>query len=40
MTADYLDYRALGYSLREVDLFAWLEVLHNKQGNDGTGEVG
>ena len=37
---DYLDYRALGYSTREVDLFAWLEELRDKQSGDGPPEVG
>jgi len=30
----YLGYQALGYSLREVDLFVWLEVLRDKQCED------
>ena len=33
-TPDYLDYRALGYSMREVDLFAWLEELRDKRCGD------
>ena len=40
VTADYLDYHALGYSMREVDLFAWLEMLRNKQREDRPCEVG
>ncbi len=36
----YLGYRALGYSLREVDLFVWLEVLRDKQCEDRPCELG
>ena len=39
-TADYIDYHALGYSTREVDLFAWLEVLRDKPCEDGPSEHG
>jgi len=40
VTTGYLGYRALGYSLREVDLFVWLEVLRDKQCEDRPCEVG
>ncbi|WP_028863765.1 sulfide/dihydroorotate dehydrogenase-like FAD/NAD-binding protein [Psychromonas aquimarina] len=36
----YLGYMGLGYSLREVDLFVWLEVLRDKQCKDSPCEVG
>ncbi|PRY21794.1 sulfide dehydrogenase (flavoprotein) subunit SudA /sulfide dehydrogenase (flavoprotein) subunit SudB [Aliiruegeria haliotis] len=36
----YLGYRALGYSLREVDLFVWLEVMRDKQCEDRPCELG
>lgn len=36
----YLGYQALGYSLREVDLFVWLEVLRDKQCEDRPCELG
>ncbi|WP_019616119.1 sulfide/dihydroorotate dehydrogenase-like FAD/NAD-binding protein [Psychromonas ossibalaenae] len=36
----YLGYMGLGYSLREVDLFVWLEVLRDKQCEDSPCEVG
>ncbi len=36
----YLGYRALGYSLREVDLFVWLEVMRDKQCDDRPCELG
>ncbi len=36
----YLGYRALGYSLREVDLFVWLEALRDKQCEDRPCELG
>ncbi|NDR59454.1 sulfide/dihydroorotate dehydrogenase-like FAD/NAD-binding protein [Aliiruegeria sabulilitoris] len=36
----YLGYRALGYSLREVDLFVWLEVMRDKQCDDKPCELG
>ena len=40
VTTGYLGYRALGYSMREVDLFVWLEVLRDKQCQDRPCEVG
>lgn len=40
VTTGYLGYRALGYSMREVDLFVWLEVLRDKQCLDRPCEVG
>jgi len=40
VTTGYLGYRALGYSLREVDLFVWLEVLRDKQCDDRPCVVG
>ena len=40
VTTGYLGYRALGYSLREVDLFVWLEVLRDKQCEDRPCEQG
>jgi glutamate synthase (NADPH/NADH) small chain len=40
VTTGYLGYRALGYSLREVDLFVWLEVLRDKQCEDRPCEKG
>jgi glutamate synthase (NADPH/NADH) small chain len=40
VTADYLDYHALGYSPREVDLFDWLEALRNEQCEDPPRERG
>ncbi|WP_372882207.1 sulfide/dihydroorotate dehydrogenase-like FAD/NAD-binding protein [Psychromonas sp.] len=36
----YLGYMGLGYSLREVELFVWLEVLRDKQCEDRPCEVG
>jgi len=36
----YLGYQTLGYSLREVDLFVWLEVLRDKQCEDRPCELG
>ncbi|WP_068119284.1 sulfide/dihydroorotate dehydrogenase-like FAD/NAD-binding protein [Tropicimonas marinistellae] len=36
----YLGYRALGYSLREVDLFVWLEAMRDKQCEDRPCELG
>ena len=40
VTTGYLGYRALGYSLREVDMFVWLEVLRDKQCEDRPCERG
>ena len=40
VTTGYLGYRALGYTLREVDLFVWLEVLRDKQCEDRPCEKG
>ena len=40
VTTGYLGYRALGYSMREVDLFVWLEVLRDKQCQDRPCELG
>ena len=34
VTTGYLGYRQLGYSLREIDLLVWLEVLRDKQCED------
>lgn len=36
----YLGYMGLGYSLREVELFVWLEVLRDKQCQDRPCELG
>ncbi|MCG6201554.1 sulfide/dihydroorotate dehydrogenase-like FAD/NAD-binding protein [Psychromonas antarctica] len=36
----YLGYMGLGYSLREVELFVWLEVLRDKQCKDSPCELG
>ncbi|WP_373237639.1 FAD-dependent oxidoreductase, partial [Cohaesibacter celericrescens] len=36
----YLGYQSLGYSLREVDMFVWLEVLRDKQCEDKPCELG
>ncbi|MGB5447243.1 MAG: FAD-dependent oxidoreductase, partial [Psychromonas sp.] len=36
----YLGYMGLGYSLREVELFVWLEVLRDKQCEDRPCELG
>ncbi|ANO33119.1 2-polyprenylphenol hydroxylase [Vibrio breoganii] len=36
----YLGYMGLGYSLREVELFVWLEVLRDKQCEDRPCEIG
>lgn len=36
----YLGYMSLGYSLREVELFVWLEVLRDKQCEDSPCERG
>jgi len=36
----YLGYMGLGYSLREVELFVWLEVLRDKQCEDSPCESG
>ncbi|MFT6984617.1 MAG: glutamate synthase (NADPH/NADH) small chain [Psychromonas sp.] len=36
----YLGYMGLGYSLREVELFVWLEVLRDKQCKDRPCEIG
>ena len=36
----YLGYQTLGYSLREVDLIVWLEVLRDKQCEDRPCELG
>jgi CxxC motif-containing protein len=38
-TMGHIGYRALGYTAREVDLFAWLEALRNKQRDDGPSEI-
>jgi glutamate synthase (NADPH/NADH) small chain len=40
VTTGYLGYRALGYSMREVELFVWLEVLRDKQCEDKPCELG
>jgi glutamate synthase (NADPH/NADH) small chain len=40
VTTGYLGYRELGYSLREVDLIVWLEVLRDKQCEDRPCEQG
>jgi glutamate synthase (NADPH/NADH) small chain len=40
VTTGYIGYRALGYSMREVDLFVWLEVLRDKQCEDRPCEAG
>ena len=40
VTTGYLGYRALGYSMREVDMFVWLEVLRDEQCDDRACEVG
>ncbi|MBU1176346.1 MAG: sulfide/dihydroorotate dehydrogenase-like FAD/NAD-binding protein [Alphaproteobacteria bacterium] len=40
VTTGYLGYRELGYSMREVDLFVWLEVLRDKQCDDRPCELG
>ncbi len=40
VTADYIDYRALGYSMREVDMFVWLEALRDEPCDDCACEVG
>jgi glutamate synthase (NADPH) small chain len=40
VTTGYLGYRALGYSMREVDLIVWLEVLRDKQCEDRPCELG
>ena len=40
VTADYLDYHALGFSSREVDLFAWLEALRDEPDEDRPPENG
>lgn len=40
VTTGYLGYRELGYSLREVDLFVWIEVLRDKQCEDRPCETG
>jgi CxxC motif-containing protein len=40
VTMGHIGYRTLGYSPREVDLFAWLERLRNKRRDDGPAEVG
>ena len=39
-TMGHIGYRALGYTAREVDLFAWLETLRNTQRDHGLSEVG
>ena len=39
VTMGHIGYRTLGYTTREVDLFAWLEVLRKKQRDDGPSEV-
>ncbi|UJF17156.1 sulfide/dihydroorotate dehydrogenase-like FAD/NAD-binding protein [Vibrio sp. SS-MA-C1-2] len=36
----YLGYMGLGYSLREVELFVWLEVIRDKQCEDRPCEIG
>lgn len=36
----YLGYMGLGYSLREIELFVWLEVLRDKQCEDSPCETG
>ena len=36
----YLGYMGLGYSLREVELFVWLEVIRDKQCEDKPCEIG
>jgi glutamate synthase (NADPH/NADH) small chain len=40
VTTGYLGYRALGFTLREVDMFVWLEVLRDKQCEDRPCEQG
>ena len=40
VTTGYIGYRALGYSMREVDMFVWLEVLRDEPCDDRTCEVG
>ena len=40
VTTGYLGYRELGYSMREVDLIVWLEVLRDKQCDDRPCENG
>ncbi len=40
VTTGYLGYRALGYSMREIDLIVWLEVLRDKQCDDRPCELG
>ena len=40
VTTGYLGYRALGYTMRDVDLFVWLEVLRDKQCQDRPCELG
>ena len=39
VTMGHIGYRTLGYTMREVDVFAWLEVLRKKQRADGPSEV-
>ncbi|NVN88157.1 MAG: sulfide/dihydroorotate dehydrogenase-like FAD/NAD-binding protein [Rhodopseudomonas sp.] len=36
----YLGYQSLGYSMRECELFVWLEVLRDKQCDDRPCEIG
>lgn len=40
ITVGYIGYRTLGYSAREVDLFAWLEMLRGEQDNGDASEGG
>ncbi|MBX4421203.1 hypothetical protein K4H00_24660, partial [Mycobacterium tuberculosis] len=36
----YLGYMSLGYTLRDVELFVWLEVLRDKQCDERPCELG
>lgn len=40
VTQGYLGYMGLGYSLREVEMFVWLEVIRDKQCEDRPCEIG
>ncbi|SQH78136.1 putative Dihydropyrimidine dehydrogenase (NADP(+)) [Shewanella benthica] len=40
VTQGYLGYMGLGYSLREVELFVWLEVIRDKQCEDRPCQIG
>ncbi|WP_076410469.1 sulfide/dihydroorotate dehydrogenase-like FAD/NAD-binding protein [Shewanella sp. UCD-KL12] len=40
VTQGYLGYMGLGYSLKEVELFVWLEVIRDKQCEDRPCEIG